>query len=106
MSSYSPRPGDPYQPTTDHAWLRDAKCAGQPLELFYGPDGERQPEREIREAKAKAVCWGCPARATCLEDALIPGIARQYGVRGGMTAEERIRERHNRGRRIGYGRAA
>lgn len=107
MSRYYPRPGDTYQPNADRAWLRDAKCAGEGLELFYGPDGERQPERDIREAKAKTVCFACPVRTDCLEDALIPGSTRQHGVRGGMTAEERIAERRNRTRRKdSYGRAA
>lgn len=107
MSRYYPRPGDTYQPTTDRTWLRNAKCAGESLELFYGPDGERQPERDIRETKAKEICAACPVRDLCLDDALIPGSTRQHGVRGGMTAEERIAERRNRGRRKdSYGRAA
>lgn len=104
---YIPRPGDSYTPADpDRSWLRNAACAGKGLELFYGPDGERQPEREIRERKAKEICAVCPVLPTCLEDALIPGETRQYGVRGGMTAEERIRERHNRRRRHGWEAAA
>lgn len=106
MSRYYPRPGDTYQPISGHAWRRDAACVGEDLVLFYGPDGERRPEREAREEKAKTVCAACPVRTSCLEDALIPGSTRQWGVRGGMTAEERIAERRNRTRRVGYERAA
>jgi len=34
--------------------------------LFFGPDHEAPSEREIREAKAKAVCKVCPVRVQCL----------------------------------------
>ena len=47
-------------------WQDEAACRGREVVLFFGPDGERQPEREIRERKAKAVCAGCPVRAECL----------------------------------------
>lgn len=89
------------------AWWKHAACDGEPLELFYGPDGEREPSRTMRERKAKLLCRSCPVRTECLDEALLPGASSQHGVRGGMTAEERIRERHNRGRRKdSYGRAA
>lgn len=90
-------------------WQDDAACAGLPLALFYGPPGEREPARSIREAKAKAVCEGCPlaTQRKCLEVALVPGPKHQHGVQGGMTPEERIAERRNRTRRKdSYGRAA
>ena len=47
-------------------WQDEAACRGRDVVLFFGPDGERQPEREIRERKAKAVCAACPVRAECL----------------------------------------
>jgi len=62
--------------------------------LFFGPDGEPRPEREIREAKAKAVCQLCPVRAQCLDYALRNSI--RYGVWGGLNGEERARERRRR----------
>ena len=36
------------------------RARGEDLLLFFGPDGERQPEREIRERKAKEVCADLP----------------------------------------------
>jgi WhiB family transcriptional regulator, redox-sensing transcriptional regulator len=59
--------------------------------LFFGPDGERPPEREIRERKAKAICAVCPIRAECLEYAL--GHPARHGIWGGLNAEELAAER-------------
>jgi hypothetical protein len=33
--------------------------------LFFGPDGERPAEREIRERKARVVCARCPLGGEC-----------------------------------------
>lgn len=65
--------------------------------LFFGPDDETRPEREIREAKAKAVCQRCPVRGPCLDYALRNSI--RYGIWGGLNQEERARERRRRFRR-------
>jgi WhiB family redox-sensing transcriptional regulator len=54
--------------------------------LFFGPDGERPPDREIRERKAKAVCARCPLRAQCLEYALRHPAG--HGIWGGLNSEE------------------
>jgi len=50
-------------PRPNWGWQDAAACRGKEVVLFFGPDGERQPEREIRERKAKAVCAACPVRA-------------------------------------------
>ncbi len=61
-------------------WQDEAACRGKEVVLFFGPDGERQPEREIRERKAKAVCNACPVRAECLTYAVSrPGEVRHLG---------------------------
>lgn len=65
--------------------------------LFFGPDGEPRPEREIREARARAVCASCPVRAQCLDYALRNSIMQ--GIWGGLNKEERARERRRRARR-------
>lgn len=46
----------------DVSWQDRAACRGMDMLLFFGPDGEPRPEREIREAKAKAVCASCPVQ--------------------------------------------
>jgi WhiB family transcriptional regulator, redox-sensing transcriptional regulator len=65
--------------------------------LFFGPDGERRADREIRERKAKAVCAQCPLRAKCLEYAI--RHPARYGVWGGLNAEELAAERRSLPRR-------
>jgi len=75
----------------DVSWQDEAACRGMDVLLFFGPDGEPRPERQIREAKAKAVCASCPVQAQCLDYAL--GNSIMYGIWGGLNEEERARER-------------
>ena len=84
-------------PRPNWAWQDAAACREAELSLFFGPDGERQPEREIRERKAKAVCGECPVRTECLNYAL--SRPEKYGVWGGLNEEERAAERRRRMRR-------
>ena len=79
------------------SWLDRAACRGMDVLLFFGPDGEPRPEREIREAKAKAVCQLCPVRAQCLDYVLRNSI--RHGIWGGLDDEERARARRRRARR-------
>lgn len=79
-------------------WMRRAACRGEDLVLFFGREGERAAEvREPREARAKAICSGCPARRDCLDFAV--SRPEKYGVYGGMNPEERASERRRRQRR-------
>jgi WhiB family transcriptional regulator, redox-sensing transcriptional regulator len=78
-------------------WQDEAACRGRDVVLFFGPDGERQPEREIRERKAKAVCTACPVRAECLTYAV--SRPEKYGTWGGLNEDERSSERRRRMRR-------
>lgn len=78
------------------AWAQHAACQGESLNLFFGPDGERQPEREAREAKAKEICQGCPVRAECADYAL--ARPEKYGVWSATTPEERVTIRRSRQR--------
>jgi len=79
------------------SWLDRAACQGMDAPLFFGPDNEPRSEREIREAKAKAVCQLCPVRVQCLDYALRNSI--RYGIWGGLDGEERARERRRRAHR-------
>jgi WhiB family transcriptional regulator, redox-sensing transcriptional regulator len=78
-------------------WQDDAACRGRDLVLFFGPDGERQPEREIREREAKAVCADCPVTGECLDYAL--ERAEKSGIWGAMNEDERHNEHRSRLRR-------
>ena len=88
------------KPTTAHdlGWQDHAACNGQDLNLFFSPEGERKPERDRREAKAKTFCNRCVVRSECLEHAI--RRPEKDGWFGGMSADDRARERRNRSRRV------
>lgn len=69
-----------------------------PLEGGGGDPGERRAKRDQRARDAKAVCAGCPVKAACLETA----TEDDYGIRGGLTLQERIQPRHPCGTEAAY----
>lgn len=80
-------------------WQDDAACRGEDLVLFFGPGAERQPERDVRERKAKAICSQCPVRSECLDYAL--SRPEKYGI-WSLNEDERASERRRRVRRGDY----
>jgi len=84
-------------------WQDAAACRDEPLDLFFGPEGEQQHQKPAREAAAKAVCVRCPVRAACLEDAVTSGI--RFGVFGGTGEDERQAIRRNYVRQLGTAKA-
>lgn len=81
-----------------HPWMRLGSCREADPFLFFGPDFERQPEREAREAEAKAMCACCLVRLSCLDFAVTTG--QKAGVWGGLSEDERAAERRRRRRRV------
>jgi WhiB family redox-sensing transcriptional regulator len=71
-------------------WRQRAACRNENPDLFFGPEGETRPQRDIRERKAKAVCAPCPVRSDCLSLALRHGA--KHGTWGGLGVAERERE--------------
>jgi WhiB family redox-sensing transcriptional regulator len=72
----------------DERWQLDAACRGVDAALFFAPNYfERRDEKDAREAKAKAICAGCPVREPCLDYAL--AIREPHGVWGGLNEFER-----------------
>lgn len=63
------------------AWIQEAICTTTDPEIFFteNPESKRA---------AKQICSACPVKSECLEDALIVGDA--FGIRGGLTAKERV----------------
>ena len=60
-------------------WQYDALCRQHSSNLFFPPATfEKKEDREKREAKAKAVCSGCPVKIECLEEA--NEISEPFGV--------------------------
>jgi WhiB family redox-sensing transcriptional regulator len=78
-------------------WQDGAACRGEDLAMFFAAEGERPPERDLREAKAKEICLGCPVRDACLDFAVAK--PEKYGIYGGLNEDERARERERRMRR-------
>lgn len=76
-------------PVQVHTGVGRVTCATQPVELFFGPEGETRAERDARELEAVAVCRGCAVREVCLVESMTWPITRQYGVFGGLTAQQR-----------------
>ena len=60
-------------------------CTPADLDLFFGHDGESGRDRETREAKARALCSDCPARAACL--AYAQEHRMPWGIWGGVNLE-------------------
>jgi WhiB family redox-sensing transcriptional regulator len=87
----------PDLPRPNWGWQNEAACRGENLELFFGPEGERQPERDIRERQARNVCMGCPVRTSCLDYAV--SRPEKYGTWGALNEEQRGIERRRRMRR-------
>lgn len=75
-------------------WAQSAACRGEDLNLFFGPDGERQREREVREEKARKVCLSCTVRTSCADYAL--ERPEKYGMWGGLNEDQRYSERRRR----------
>jgi WhiB family redox-sensing transcriptional regulator len=84
MSDVSRLPGP-----MDHAWQwqRLGSCRGMDSGVFFHPDGERNPSRARRTARAKEVCHSCPVMDMCREFAL--QTREPFGVWGGLAEAER-----------------
>ena len=65
------------------ASLFPAACTPADSHLFFGREGEHERTRRNREAKAMALCAGCPARAACLAGAL--DRREPHGIWGGRV---------------------
>ncbi|SDR71315.1 WhiB family transcriptional regulator [Actinopolymorpha singaporensis] len=81
-------------PARSRAWHLEAACVHAPDGLFYGPEGEKPPERLAREARALEFCAACPVLEPCRTHAL--ALPETYGVWGGTTEANRNAVRRGR----------
>jgi len=68
-------------------WQRLGSCRGMDSATFFHPDGERNPSRARRTARAKEVCSRCPVIEPCREFAL--RTREPFGVWGGLAESDR-----------------
>ncbi|MGW4222947.1 WhiB family transcriptional regulator [Streptomyces bauhiniae] len=64
-----------------HAWRDQAKCIGSRDAMF--PDSDKKDIEAARQ-----ICARCPVSRECLRDAINTGD-NQWGIRAGLTPEER-----------------
>jgi WhiB family redox-sensing transcriptional regulator len=68
---------------TSTSWLELAACRGKPLSWWYSDSAYTQ-------GVARLVCRSCPVRGECLAEALALEVnGERYGMRGGLSADER-----------------
>lgn len=71
----------------DMNWHDKGACLGMDVEMFYVPDGLRDPKRREFQNRAIAVCNTCPVKMKCLEEAI--AWQDNYAIMGGTTPEMR-----------------
>ncbi|WP_102508157.1 WhiB family transcriptional regulator [Sanguibacter massiliensis] len=85
------------------AWIDDAACRGVDTEVFFPPERIGRGGGHGYDARpALALCRACPVRQACLDAALDEeknAPSSTYGIRGGLTQDER---RQILRRRTGY----
>jgi WhiB family redox-sensing transcriptional regulator len=69
------------------SWRLRAACRQVDSAVFFSPDGERGPARQVREARAKAICARCPVIRECAAYAITAG--ERHGVWGGLSERDR-----------------
>lgn len=68
-------------------WLAEARCKGQPTDIFFAADNERGRALRRNERRAKQICWSCPVLEPCRSYAL--NEREPYGIWGALTPSER-----------------
>lgn len=72
----------------ERPWSDDARCRRDDAVHFFSPlTFERKPEKDRREATARALCRTCPVQRACLEHAL--ATDEPHGIWGGLNELQR-----------------
>lgn len=79
----------------DREWQALAACRVTSAVHFFPPNHhEHKPEKDRREAAARAVCRACPVRTDCLRYAIC--TPEPHGIWGGLNELERRRLQRRR----------
>lgn len=70
-------------------WQAQGNCVGEDPEIFFLAENSRMGPKAKAINRAKEVCFGCPVKQQCLEQAL--AVPEEFGVWGGTTPEERAK---------------
>lgn len=74
-------------------WREDAACLRSPVEVFF-PHDTLASDRWVQ---AKIVCKSCSVKKQCLSLVInLDPIDDKWGIFGGKTPQERIKERERR----------
>lgn len=76
----------------DEDWRKRAACLKHDPDLWFADAKDRRTR-----ARATAVCYGCPVRATCLEWAT--ATRQSYGIWGGVDFDQEIKPWHKKAQR-------
>jgi WhiB family redox-sensing transcriptional regulator len=81
----------------DISWMARGNCRGMDPADFYADPREIGGQQRVRAARA--VCWSCVVRTTCLDYAI--ASPETDGIWGGLNVRERRAEaRRRRSRRV------
>jgi WhiB family redox-sensing transcriptional regulator len=69
-------------------WRTRAACRNADPDIFYPPEDVAASSATYRPARA--ICRACDVRRQCLQEELKFAEWQQHGVRGGLTAKQRI----------------
>lgn len=70
-------------------WRDRARCAGEPIELFFTEDVTTGTRHRVAKPTphVQAMCNACPVGGECLSEALLRG---EVGIWGGTTDAQRL----------------
>jgi hypothetical protein len=66
------------------SWKTMALCRGKPTSLWFPDRGDARASQT-----ARLICRRCPVAAACLAAAMAVEDDLRFGIRGGLTAEQR-----------------
>jgi WhiB family transcriptional regulator, redox-sensing transcriptional regulator len=86
-------------PSHGSDWVAQARCKGQPTDIFFAADNERGRKLRRNERRAKQICRSCAVLEACRNYAL--NANEPYGIWGALTPSERRHAQTSNSMRLG-----